>query len=225
MGYFAEYPSGFQVLSVIFVLEIIQTQLLFSYRWLGTLEKKMEQYNDGSHDSYRLFVSAEPSADPQVNIIPQGILESSIKITNEPPTGMLANLHKSLDNFNQETLELCSKEAEFKAILFSLCYFHAVVAERRKFGAQGWNRVYPFNVGDLTISVNVLYNYLENNNKVCAILFCWKKRKFNGYGFVGTMGRSSLLVWRNNVRRTYHRRLGQTALSYFPGRVHAAGIS
>ena len=31
----------------------------------------------------------------------QGILESSIKITNEPPTGMLANLHKALDNFNQ----------------------------------------------------------------------------------------------------------------------------
>lgn len=31
----------------------------------------------------------------------QGILESSVKITNEPPTGMLANLHKALDNFNQ----------------------------------------------------------------------------------------------------------------------------
>ena len=61
---------------------------------------------------------------------------------------------------------MCSKEAEFKSILFSLCYFHAVVAERRKFGPQGWNRVYPFNTGDLTISAMVLYNYLEANNKV-----------------------------------------------------------
>jgi hypothetical protein len=60
---------------------------------------------------------------------------------------MMANLHKALDNFNQETLEICSKEAEFKAILFVLCYFHAVVNERRKFGAQGWNSVYPFSVG------------------------------------------------------------------------------
>lgn len=63
---------------------------------------------------------------------------------------------------------MCTKEMEFKCILFALCYFHAVVAERRKFGAQGWNRSYPFNNGDLTISINVLYNYLEANAKVRA---------------------------------------------------------
>uniref|UniRef100_A0A2A4IYW8 Dynein heavy chain ATP-binding dynein motor region domain-containing protein n=1 Tax=Heliothis virescens TaxID=7102 RepID=A0A2A4IYW8_HELVI len=73
---------------------------------------------------------------------------------------------KSLDCFSQETLEMCSKEAEFKSILFALCYFHAVVAERRKFGPQGWNRVYPFNFGDLTICVYVLFNYLEANPRV-----------------------------------------------------------
>ncbi|XP_045691837.1 dynein axonemal heavy chain 17 [Phyllostomus hastatus] len=135
-------------------------------RWLSTLDKKLERYSAGSHDDYRVFISAEPAPTPEAHIIPQGILENAIKITNEPPTGMHANLHKALDLFTQDTLEMCTKEIEFKCILFALCYFHAVVAERRKFGAQGWNRSYPFNNGDLTISINVLYNYLEANPKV-----------------------------------------------------------
>ena len=70
-------------------------------KWLGTLEKKLEQYSLDGHDSYRVYISAEPAGTRDSHIIPQGILESSIKITNEPPTGMLANLHKALDNFNQ----------------------------------------------------------------------------------------------------------------------------
>ncbi|BES91272.1 dynein heavy chain [Nesidiocoris tenuis] len=134
--------------------------------WLPILDKKMEIAQEKPHPKFRLFLSGEPAPDSGTHAIPQGVLESSIKITNEPPTGMMANVHKALDNFSQQTLETCSKESEFKAILFSLCYFHAVVAERRKFGAQGWNRVYPFNVGDLTISAHVLFNYLENNSKV-----------------------------------------------------------
>lgn len=101
-------------------------------KWLPALEKKLEHYSEGSHDNYRVFISAEPAATASAHIIPQGILESSIKITNEPPTGIKANIHKAFDNFTQETLEMCGKEAEFKVILFSLCYFHAVVAERRK---------------------------------------------------------------------------------------------
>lgn len=135
-------------------------------KWLPTLEKKIERTQDRSHTNYRLFLSAEPAIDAFTHILPQGILESAIKITNEPPTGMLANIHKALDNFSQETLEQCSKESEFKSILFALCYFHAVVAERRKFGPQGWNRIYPYNFGDLTISVYVLHNYLEANSRV-----------------------------------------------------------
>lgn len=66
----------------------------------------------------------------------------------------------------QDTLEMCSQEKEFRSILFALCYFHAVVAERRKFGPQGWNRPYPFSTGDLTISVSVLHNYLQASSKV-----------------------------------------------------------
>ncbi|XP_061694561.1 dynein axonemal heavy chain 11 [Syngnathoides biaculeatus] len=135
-------------------------------RWLGSLEKLLERFSEGSHPDYRVFMSAEPAPTTQEHNIPQGILENAVKVTNEPPTGMHANLHAALDNFDQDILDQCSREQEFKTILFSLCYFHACVAERRKFGPQGWNRKYPFNTGDLTISVNVLYNYLEANTQV-----------------------------------------------------------
>lgn len=48
----------------------------------------MESFANGCHDDFRFFMSAEPAATAAAHIIPQGILESSIKITNEPPTGM-----------------------------------------------------------------------------------------------------------------------------------------
>ena len=70
-------------------------------RWLSTLDKKLERHSAGSHEDYRVFISAEPAPSPESHIIPQGILENAIKITNEPPTGMYANLHKALDLFTQ----------------------------------------------------------------------------------------------------------------------------
>ena len=88
-------------------------------KWLPTLEKKIEKYSENSHPDYRVFISAEPAGTPESHIMPQGILESAIKITNEPPTGMFANLHKALDNFNQVlNYTLCQTflECEFPAL-------------------------------------------------------------------------------------------------------------
>ncbi|KAM9852522.1 dynein axonemal heavy chain 11 [Aulostomus maculatus] len=134
--------------------------------WLSSLEPLLETAAVDSHPNYRVFITGEPARVPEQHVIPRGILENAIKITNEPPTGMNASLHAALNSFTQETLEMCSREQEFNSMLFSLCFFHACVTERRKFGPQGWNHNYPFSTGDLTISANVLYNYLEANTKV-----------------------------------------------------------
>lgn len=93
--------SPLQKRSAMHFLFIFLQNIHLVARWLGTLEKLLEQQAEGSHENFRVFVSAEPSSTPEGHIIPQGILENSIKITNEPPTGMQANLHKALDNFNQ----------------------------------------------------------------------------------------------------------------------------
>ncbi|KAM8734967.1 dynein axonemal heavy chain 11 [Acanthopagrus schlegelii] len=134
-------------------------------RWLPSLDAVLETAAVDSHPDYRVFITGEPAPTPEQHVIPRGILENAIKITNEPPTGMSASLHAALNNFSQDTLDMCSREQEFNSMFFSLCFFHACVTERRKFGPQGWNHKYPFSTGDLTISANVLYNYLEANTK------------------------------------------------------------
>lgn len=49
-------------------------------KWLPKLEKQLEQYSTGSHESYRVFMSAEPAPTPESHIIPQvGTCISSLR--------------------------------------------------------------------------------------------------------------------------------------------------
>ena len=126
-------------------------------KWLLQLEKKLDVFaSEGSNMNFRLFLSAEPSPD-----IPIGILDRSIKLTNEPPQGMKANLKRAMAQFNKE--EFNERDPRVRSIIFGLCFFHATVLERRKFGPKGWNMLYPFSMGDLRDSSLVLNNYFENN--------------------------------------------------------------
>ncbi|CCD17691.1 unnamed protein product [Trypanosoma congolense IL3000] len=113
------------------------------------------------HPQFRVFLSAEPS-----NVIPIGILQRSIKLTSEPPTGIRSNIVRAMTNFSDEPWEKSAKPTEFRCIMFSMCFFHAVVVERKKFGPLGWNRVYPYNAGDLTTCLEVAANYIEDRPKV-----------------------------------------------------------
>ena len=126
-------------------------------RFLIELEKKLDIYAvEGSHPNFRLFLSSDPS-----NEIPIGLLERSIKLTNEPPQGLKQNMKRAFTFFSKEDIE--DKDPKIKTILFALCYFHTVMIERRKFGPKGWNMHYPFNMGDLRDSSIVLQNYMEQN--------------------------------------------------------------
>jgi len=126
-------------------------------KWCEVLEKKLYDFeNEGSHQEFRVFLSAEPSLG-----IPNGILERSIKLTNEPPQGINQNLKRAFATFDKEEFEF--KDGKIKSILFVLCHFHAIIIERKKFGSKGWNAMYPFNTGDLLNSATVLNNYLERS--------------------------------------------------------------
>ena len=100
-------------------------------------------------------------------------MQSCIKVANEAPSDVKSNLNRAWDNFSPETYELCSKPNEMKACLFSLCWFHAVVCGRRRFGQQGWSRKYSFNTGDLLICANVLKSYHTSMpTRLCHGMIC-----------------------------------------------------
>ena len=134
--------------------------------WLKTLESTLEKVSKTAHENFRCFISSEPPASPEMQIIPESILQNCIKVANEAPQDLKANLRRAYAHFDQERLNASKKMNEYKAMLFALCMFHALVLGRRKFGSQGWSKPYSFNDGDLTICADILNNYLEKYDEV-----------------------------------------------------------
>ena len=134
--------------------------------WLKTLEATLEKVSKTAHENFRCFISSEPPALPDMQIVPESILQNCIKVANEAPQDLKANLRRAYAHFDQARLSNSKKPNEFKAMLFGLCMFHALVLGRRKFGFQGWSKPYSFNDGDLTICADILDNYLEKYDEV-----------------------------------------------------------
>ena len=136
--------------------------------WLKTFERKLEEFSIGSHENFRCFISSEPppKALPTMSIVPEAVLQRCIKISNEAPSDLMSNMMRAYSKFSEDRISNAPQTNVFKSILFGLCYFHAVVLGRKKFGSAGWSRIYNFNDGDLTICADVLENYLSKYDKV-----------------------------------------------------------
>jgi dynein heavy chain, axonemal len=133
-----------------------------SSSWMPELERIQETQNEETiNTDYRLWLTSMPTP-----VFPVPVLQSGIKLTNEPPKGLKANLKRTFLEVDDKAYEECSKPREYKKMLFALAYFHAVILERRKFGAIGWNICYEWMNSDFFISQAQLKMFLDQQPEV-----------------------------------------------------------
>lgn len=128
--------------------------------FMPTLDAIIEEIVEEPASNFRIWLTSMPS-----DKFPVTILQNGVKATIEPPKGLKSNIKRSYLAIDNADFEACGKPEAYKSLLWGLCFFNALILERRKFGPLGWNIPYEFSSSDLSISQAQLRMFLDHYEK------------------------------------------------------------
>ncbi|XP_066516038.1 dynein axonemal heavy chain 6 isoform X2 [Hoplias malabaricus] len=130
--------------------------------WMLSMEEIIKSFAEPDtiiHENFRLFLSSMPT-----NVFPVTVLQNSVKVTNEPPKGLRANIRRAFIEISSSFFQEHILGRMWRKIVFGVCFFHAIVQERKKFGPLGWNIGYEFNDSDRECALLNLNLYCQSGH-------------------------------------------------------------
>ena len=144
-----------------------------SLEFMAEMEDILNPKDKEVHEDFRLWITCEPH-----NEFPLGLLQMAIKVTTEPPKGLQAGLSRTFNTMvNQDFLEKVEPYDKWRSLVFSICFMHSVVQERRKFGPLGFCIAYEFNNADLEASLLYIDKHLTMSAAL-NIPYSWKAMQY-----------------------------------------------
>ncbi|XP_037101848.1 dynein heavy chain 6, axonemal [Syngnathus acus] len=128
--------------------------------WMLAMEEIIKTFAEPDtsiHENFRLFLSSMPT-----KVFPVTVLQNSVKVTNEPPKGLRANIRRAFTEISHDFFEDHLLGLDWKKMVFGICFFHAVIQERKKFGPLGWNIPYEFSDSDRECALLNLNLYCQS---------------------------------------------------------------
>ncbi|KAJ8000573.1 hypothetical protein DPEC_G00181790 [Dallia pectoralis] len=130
--------------------------------WMLAMEEMIKTFTEPGtviHEDFRLFLSSMPN-----KVFPVTVLQNSVKVTNEPPKGLRANVRRAFTEITGNFFEEHILGRQWRKIIFGVCLFHAVIQERKKFGPLGWNIRYEFSDSDRECALLNLNLYCQSGH-------------------------------------------------------------
>ena len=143
------FDTGIQIGSWV-LLQNVHLDLKFLHELELALQKA-----ESVEDEFRLFMTTHVAL-----AFPVGLLQMSMKVTNESPTGVKSGLRRLYSLINQDMLEAVPR-FEWRSLLFSLAFMHSVMSARRSFGQCGWSSPSEFSHADFICGATFLQSQFK----------------------------------------------------------------